>query len=545
MAYDVSEPVIVETRLSDGQRLVADVYRPSGAGKYPVLLMRQPYGRRIASTVVLAHPAWYASHGYVVMVQDVRGRGGSGGRFRVLADDVSDGAETLIAAANLAGGDGRVATYGFSYQGMTQYMGLAGALAKGGVQPAAMAVAMAAWNVRNDWAFEGGAFRMAGNQYWALQMGAENARIGGHHEAYHALRSAAALVGTGAKPSRLAALDAWPEFTHYHEWLADEPAYWAACSPDAALNGRPLTVPTLHIGGWLDILLEGTLAAHAAFQSAGAPTELRIGPWTHMPWSRRVGELDHGEEAGEGADAAILAFFETTLKGRPPASPPVALFDLGRRRFAHFQALPPTREWSLFLTSTGRAAPTVTDGALSPDPGPAASDRLVHDPWRPAPSQGCELGALGGYLWREAIDSRGDVAVYTSAPLETSLTLAGRLSAEISVVSDASSFDLAAILSVVSEDGRAVAFAGGFQRTTSGAPEGPVVVNLHQTCMTLAVGQRLRLSLQAAAWPAHMVNPGTGMKPEDADLAECRPITLTIRHGAANPSRLVLSVAFQ
>jgi len=542
MVYGVSEPQRIDTRLADGVRLAADVYRPVSSGRHPVLLMRQPYGRRIASTVVLAHPAWYAAQGYVVMVQDVRGRGDSGGRFRVLADDVADGAQTLVAAANLSGGDGRVATYGFSYQGMSQYMALAGAQARGGVRPAAMAIAMAAWNVRDHWAFEGGAFRVARNQIWALQMAAENARIAGHAEAYAALRSAQGQIATDPRPARHAALDAWSQFTHYHAWLADDPAYWANGSPDAALKGQQLAVPTLHVGGWLDIMLEGTLAADAAFRDAGAMTQLRIGPWSHLPWSRRVGELDGGDGAAAGADLAILGFFEQSLKGRPPAQEPVALFDLGRRGFSQFPAWPQTRELRLCLGSSGRAAPTVIDGSLSPEPGGDMVDRLVHDPWRPAPSQGGDLGGLGGYLWREAIDSRGDVAVYTTAPLEQELTLTGRLQAEIFVTSDADSFDLAAVLSLVGDDGRALAFAGGFQRVAAGTPQEPVVVNMHATCMTAPAGSRLRLSLQAAAWPAFMVNPGTGVRPEDATLAECRVITLAIRHGISCPSCLVMAV---
>jgi hypothetical protein len=43
--------------------------------------MRQPYGRDIASTVVYAHPVWFAAHGYNVVIQDVRGRGDSEGEF--------------------------------------------------------------------------------------------------------------------------------------------------------------------------------------------------------------------------------------------------------------------------------------------------------------------------------------------------------------------------------------------------------------------------------------------------------------------------------
>jgi uncharacterized protein len=109
----VCAPQRTSLRLSDGVELVADIYRPDAPGRFPVLLMRQPYGRRIASTVVHAHPTWFAAHSYLVVIQDVRGRGDSTGRFRVLADDADDGAATLAWAADLSGADGRVGTYGF------------------------------------------------------------------------------------------------------------------------------------------------------------------------------------------------------------------------------------------------------------------------------------------------------------------------------------------------------------------------------------------------------------------------------------------------
>src|SRR5258708_10104505 len=89
--------------LSDGTELVAEIWRPDAPGRFPVLLMRQPYGRRIASTLVYAHPAWYAAHGYIVAIQDVRGTGGSEGRFRLFADEEADGAEAAAWAADLPG----------------------------------------------------------------------------------------------------------------------------------------------------------------------------------------------------------------------------------------------------------------------------------------------------------------------------------------------------------------------------------------------------------------------------------------------------------
>ena len=113
--------VSMQTR--DGIRLDADVYLPSliAPGQtFPVLLMRQPYGRSIASTVVYAHPSWYASQGYIVVIQDVRGRGISEGVFSLFESEIEDGYDAVMWAANLPHSNGLVGMYGFSYQGMTQ-----------------------------------------------------------------------------------------------------------------------------------------------------------------------------------------------------------------------------------------------------------------------------------------------------------------------------------------------------------------------------------------------------------------------------------------
>jgi putative CocE/NonD family hydrolase len=139
-------------RTRDGIRLDADVYRPAGEGPFPVLLMRQPYGRKIASTVVYAHPSWYAAHGYIVAIQDVRGAGTSEGIFKLFENERADGADALAWAASLEGSNGRVGMYGFSYQAATQLLALAGALESSGPKPAALCPAMIGWDVFSDWA---------------------------------------------------------------------------------------------------------------------------------------------------------------------------------------------------------------------------------------------------------------------------------------------------------------------------------------------------------------------------------------------------------
>ena len=104
----------------DGVRLATRIWQPpEGTGPWPALLMRQPYGRAIASTVTYAHPSWYAAQGFLVAVQDVRGRGDSGGGFAGFAQEAADGATAVRWLRGLPGCNGRVGCYGFSYQGLS------------------------------------------------------------------------------------------------------------------------------------------------------------------------------------------------------------------------------------------------------------------------------------------------------------------------------------------------------------------------------------------------------------------------------------------
>lgn len=537
----VDGPRQAELRLADGSVLVADVYRPAAPGRYPVLLMRQPYGRRIASTVVLAHPAWYAAHGSIVVVQDVRGRGSSGGRFRPLETEAEDGAATLAWAAELPGGDGRVATYGFSYQAITQLLALAGAHEAGTKRPDAVIPVMGAWDVRDDWVTEGDAFRLGLNQLWAAQMGAEQARLAGDAEAHAALSAAAQQDQTGGLyPSRPETLAQHAGYTHYESWLGDEPTLWARVSPRRRLAGRQLDVPGLFVGGWLDIMVDGTLGMWRDFVAGGAPQRLVMTPWPHLPWGRRSAGHDLGPDAVFDVDRATVAFLDEVLHGRPDPSPPVRLFDVGARRWAGFEVWPETRVLRLFPTSGGLAATTATDGALATEPGRMAVDRLVHDPWRPAPAVGGALGRPGGYVDRAAVDDRSDVAVYTSGEVLRPLTFCGACELMLDLEADRHPHGLAAILSVVQPDGRAVHLTDGYRRVGRGG--GPVCVVLKPVFATLGPGSRLRLSIQAAAHPAFAVETGAGIEPAAARRSDQEVITLAIRHGGGAASSLTVPI---
>jgi hypothetical protein len=116
-AYPVSVQTNVRVKMRDGVSLVADIYRPKAEGRLPVLLTRTPYNRKDPATGMEL-----ASHGYVVILQDTRGRFDSEGEFYPFRDEANDGYDTIEWAASLPYADGRVGMFGGSYVGATQML---------------------------------------------------------------------------------------------------------------------------------------------------------------------------------------------------------------------------------------------------------------------------------------------------------------------------------------------------------------------------------------------------------------------------------------
>lgn len=525
------EPETASMQTSDGIRLDATIWRPATTGPHPVLLMRQPYGRAIASTVVYAHPAWYAAKGFIVVIQDVRGRGTSEGDWRLCEAEKQDGCETVAWAAGLPGSNGNVGMYGFSYQGMSQ---LFAAAAK---PPAlkAIAPAMAAWNVREDFATEGDAFRLQSGLGWGAQLALETARRKAdaalHQSIYAASRAMPLNSEIPARPPISAALGA---NGHYLDWLTSPKnhPYWSQVSP---AHAGAIDLPALHIGGWYDPLLRGTLETHRALSQGTAPQHLIIGPWVHIPWSRHVGERDFGPTAASDIDQIQAEFFAHHLAGAAnPNLPPIRLFELNNT-WRDFQTLPTAHtEWP--LASTGRASMTEADGNFAPS---TAADSFVFDPWRPTPSIGGHAGHPAGPIDRTHADARSDVLTFTTEPLTEPLHLAGPVAARLAITADATSFDVHAIISELPSTGGVYELTSGHRRLAT-PPTSPVTIDMRATCAVLPPGSRLRLSIAAGAFPAFAVNSGTGKPTAEERLLDQRIITLTLQHAG---SALLLPLA--
>jgi len=525
----------------DGVRLDADVYSPDHAGEFPVLLMRQPYGRAIASTVVYAHPSWYAAQGYIVVIQDVRGRGSSQGEFELFAHEIADGLDTVQWAAGLPQSDGQVGMYGFSYQGMTQ---LYAAIAR---PPAlkVLAPSMVGYDLYHDWAYEGGAFCYQLNLGWAMQLAAETARRNGDAEAYQTLYAAARNppLHDPVCPQSGILRQLAPD-SYYHAWLSQaDPSddYWQI-SPHHQM--QQVDLPMLHIGGWFDPYLRGTLRLYKEMVARSQfPQHLRVAPWAHLPWGRKTGAIDYGAEANSPIDRLQIQWFDYFLKGKGAiAESPISLFEMGANCWRKFDHVPEEPLQPYYLASTGLAAMGDREGALTPhSPLPALPDLLIHDPWRPVPALGGHATLPAGSFDRAALDCRTDVLTYTSAPLETNLHIVGAATLQLYCIADAPSFDLCVTLSEVKPNGSVFNFAQGYRRISS-TPHAPLLksIPLQPTCICIPPGSSLRLSISAACFPAYPVNPGTGTLPIDSKLIHAQVITVVVYSGGDRSSQILL-----
>lgn len=534
--------------MRDGTRLIADVYRPHGDGPWPVLLMRQPYGRDIASTVVYAHPTWFARQGFLVVIQDVRGRGDSEGEFYPFRHESDDGYDTVQWAAALPGSNGRVGMYGFSYQGSTQ---LLAALAH---PPALRALAphMTAFDLYSGWFYRNGILQLSSTLGWANQMLREDARRRGA-ASYSALEES--YQATGRLSTRFPLRDAAPltntDLPAYAaDWLRHSTydAYWREF--DLLARVKELTLPMFHLSGWYDFYARGSLAGYRAMAAAHRHQFLLAAPWMHIPWGNRTAGADWGPEAVPMVDLQLAAWFHHWLDHDTPAGEAplrgCRYFVLGENRWRSASTWPPpgtTRE-TWFLASDGRANSRFGGGRLTLHEAAGPDDLFNYDPEVPVTAPGGNLG--GSVAWGphdlSAQQQSLNLLVYTSDPLSSPLAVAGAPQCILHVRSSAPQTDFVARLSRVTRDGRAVFLTLGAVRAqaTTGAE---IVVALDDIAVRFEPGERVRIDLASSAFPLLARNPNTGADPAAvASPAEFRRALQVVYHDATRPSRLVLPV---
>ena len=495
--------------MSDGVRLATDVRAGAGAGPWPVVLLRTPYGRKITMGGL---------DDYAVVSQDVRGRGDSEGQARPFFDDGwgehQDGLDTVKWILEQPWCNGRIGTTGASALGITQDL-LAGANPPGVL---AQHILVAAGSLYQDAMYPGGVFQEALIAGW--------------------------LKATNWPADDLELVRAHP--------LYDE--FWQTVDANARIAKLGINIPAVHVGGWFDIFTQGTINDFVTRSQVAANQWLVMGPWPHGI-KREVGELVFPENAAQvpkpGADAEL--WFNFWLRADDNGMreiPRVQYYVMGAcgeegapgNEWRTAELWPPPAQATEFLL-------TPDNRLLSGGPVVAGSMTYQYDPANPVPTRGGgNLLIPAGPMDQRKLEKRGDVLVFSTPILEQPVEVTGRVTVRLYASSSARDTVFTAKLSDVYPDGRSMLLCDGALRAAcreslsdpSPLEAGKIYqfdVGLGSTSIIFNKGHRIRVDVSSSNAPRFAVHPnvwGEG-QPQVA--------TQTVYCGGDHSSAVILPVA--
>jgi uncharacterized protein len=585
-SYKVIKITDVPARMRDGVTLYADVYRPDAPGKFPVIVMRNPYSKtalmrtpfsKTGGTMATDYAERFVSLGYVLVMQDTRGRFTSEGDwYYPLIHEALDGYDTIEWAARLPWSDGNVGTAGQSYLAAVQY--LAAPTRPPHLRTMFAVSAPSDWH--ECWVYRGtGVLDFGWLIAYCLTMAPNQLERKGTTSLLETIRGyypdPATMNFGPLKDEHYRHLpiydwaerlkDSVPYLKDYLDHPEDD-AYWEHLN--LRRKAHEVAVPIYHIASWYDGFLEGGLNAFSGIRQFGATPEARsgqrllVGPWPHMLYYKpnsSGGELDFGPEALIRINDMEQRWFDYWLKGINTGiqdEKPIQIFVMGDNVWREENDWPLLRtKWTPFyIHSEGRANTLNGGGTLSQvSPQTENTDSFVYDPNDPVPTKGGSmLGPIptGPHDQRE-VEARQDVLVYTSEPQIEDMEITGPLVVKLFASSTATDTDFTAKLVDVWPNGYAQNLQDGIIRaryrasSTHSTPITPgevyeYTIDLWATSHVIKAGHRIRLEISSSNFPRYDRNLNTGgplFKEKDFKKA-----TQTIFHDAARPSHVVLPI---
>jgi len=544
--YRVTVHSGVAVAMRDGVKLTADIYQPEAEGKFPVLLERTPYNRAGGAGSAAA----MAAHGYVVVIQDTRGRFDSQGEFYPFRYESQDGYDTVEWAAGLPYANGKVGMFGGSYVGATQM------LAALSSPPHLVAIQpyVTASEYYDGWTYQNGALMQWFASSWSSGLAVDTLR-----------RKASGLQDPKSWVAQLPVdtyrmLELPPVSAlapYFGDWAAHErdDDYWRPWK--ISDHYAEMNVKALHAGGWHDIFLKGTIQNYVGMRSASparADQRLLLGPWAHADTSPegKIGDVTFGKSAVLDSDGTILRWYDYALKGvrnEYATGAPVRLFIMGENAWRDEREFP--------LARTRYTKYYLRNGALSTDaPGAEEPAAYEYDPANPVPTIGGRLCCGNNQLPPGPADQRPnegrpDVLVFSTPPLTKDVEATGWVKATLYASSSAVDTDFTALLADVEPSGYARFLTDGVARaryrnsTTRAEPIEPgkiyeYAIDLWATSNLFKAGHRIRLYVSSSNFPRFNRNLNTGEP--IAGSARLVKASQRIYHDAQHPSTLVLPV---
>lgn len=563
----------VACKLRDGTILFADIYRPNDDKKYPVLLTRLPYNKnnpfyshRYLDTNRLVE------NGYIVVIQDVRGRFSSEGDFYPFKNEGKDGYDSVEWAAQLPCSDGNVGMFGLSYYGFTQLL----AAAENPPHLKAIFPAQALSDLRDGGLFRNGVYELGLNITWALESIAPDLlrRKFTDPELYgQKMRELSDYINNIEDWYKYYPLKEWPplkelEISEYFYEMANwelEDDKWAEIS---LLEDKlkKIKVPAYHLAGWFDCFLGSALANFLKLKEYSAqPQMLMVGPWAHGQFGYSIGQLRFGLHASEDwlnyredLTELHIRWFDQWLKGKDTgilSEKPVKVFVMGENKWRNEESwpLPQTTYIPYYFHSDGNANTRSGNGQLStviPKGEPA--DQFVFDPSNPIPTAGggtlLHTGFEAGPVDQSKVEERKDVLVYSTAVLEDALEIAGPVKVVLYAKSDTVDTDFTAKLIDVFPDGTPYNLTDGIVRASYYNENKKDIrnkivkyeIDLCATSNVFLPNHQIRVEISSSNFPRFAVNLNNGETVLTSK--EYKQANQTIYHDELHPSHILLPI---
>ncbi|MCE5222995.1 CocE/NonD family hydrolase [bacterium] len=509
-------PFLVPMR--DGEKLAGDLYTTDPNLPKPVILIQTPYDKSKYWTQFELRIPFSLDH-YNVLITDWRGRFASSYAKKTKSTNATDGYDVVEWIAIQKWSNGKVGTYGGSALGDVQFK-------TASQKPPHLVCAIPMvkdYRVDYETYFFGGEFRR--EQIEALEL---------------------------------------LQFTKI-DTILSQPVmnqYWKTIEKLTDLS-KTFAIPMLFITGWFDHYPDKVIRAFGDIQEKSDPSvrakhKLIVGPWGH----ENLGEIKQGDLSFPGAknfdDQEAVRFMDYYLReiqNNWESTPVIQYYQMGEEKWMYANSWQQIerKELSLYLQPNQQLG-------TSPLSCQGASDAFFYDPSNPTPSVGGKRFSpfnptiqSGPLDQREKVESRADVLLYTSHPLESDLSINGLIQAEVYFSSNQLDTDISIRFCDVYPDGRSILMAEGIKRARFRnslekeellIPEQiyKTTITLQHLALTIKKGHKIRVIISSASYPIFEKNPNNGGK-----LYEDSRVSIALNsvyHDFNFPSRLILPILF-
>ncbi len=572
--------------MRDGVKLFTSIYLPKDSTeKHPVLLSRtpyscSPYGESNWRPFWDTHWKYYMREGYIIVIQDVRGRWMSEGSFEDVrpfiknksnnqTDEASDAYDTIDwLVNNLPDNNGRVGVMGISYPGFYSTM----AAASG--HPALKAVSPQApvtdWFMGDDFHHNGALALMDGFMFYAGGFG--------YPRPLPTTKSPVSRLSIPRTDNYSTFLSIGP-LSNFMKMTGDSIKFWKDLfahpnydgfwkERDARTAMFNIQPAILTVGGLYDA--EDCFGAWNLYkaierQSPGSDNKLVMGPWYHGQWARgdgsSLGAIGFGSRTSEWYQNHVeIPFFQFHLKGKGSIAhlPEATVFFSGENNWKKLDQWPPrqTSMTPIYLHPGGELDMLPVFGKNTPT-------EYISDPSKPVPyADGIHFYRTREYMIDDQrfASRRPDVVSFVTPVLDSSLTLAGPVIADLFVSLSSSDADFVVKLIDVFPNDTTPALCG-YQQLVRGdimrgkyrksfevpLPFKPNKVEelkfeLPDVAHTFRKGHQLMIQIQSSWFPLMDRNPQQFLNIYEAKAEDFKKATIRIHHDGQQASKILLPV---